>query len=134
MLIDLVNEVVGGPSFFPGAITASGGGTGVDLANGEVSTQAVLMVGAVSGTTPTLDVKMQESDDNATWTDIAGATFTEVTAADQEQRIRFLRSKRYCQAYATVGGTTPSFDVAVEILAQAKYVGQGGGYDRSPAA
>lgn len=92
-------------------------------------------LGVVSGTTPTLDVKMQESDDDTTWTDIAGAIFTEVSAANQEQRIRFLHSKRYCRSYATIGGTnSPSFDAAVEVLAQAKYIGQGGGYDRSRAA
>lgn len=132
-IIDLVNGAAGGAGFAPQAVTATGAGSAVDLANGVNSTNAILEVGAVSGTTPTLDVKLQESDDNSTWSDIAGGAFTQVTAATQRQVIRVLRSKRYCRGYATVGGTTPSFTLSLEILAQKKYTGAGGGYDRSPS-
>lgn len=135
MLIDLVNEVVGGASFFPEALTAPAAGTALDLSNGEVSTQAILDVGTVSGTTPTLNVQIEESDDQATWTAIPNMTFAQVTAASTRQVVRGLRTKRYARANATaVGGTTPSFTLAVEILAQKKYVGVGGGYDRSPSS
>ncbi len=132
-LVDLVNGVAGGASFAPQAVTATGAGAAVDLGNGVNSTNAVLEVGAVTGTTPTLNVKLQESDDNATWTDISNGAFTQVTAASQRQVIRVQRSKQYCRAHATVAGTTPSFTLCVEILAQKKYTGTGGGYDRSPS-
>lgn len=37
---------------------------------------------AKTGTSPTLDVKLQESLDNgATWSDVSGATFTQLTGA-----------------------------------------------------
>lgn len=52
-------------SFFPEALTAPVAGTALDLSNGEVSTQAILDVGTVSGTTPTLNVQIEESDDQA---------------------------------------------------------------------
>jgi hypothetical protein len=132
-IVDLVNGAVGGASFAPQAVTATGGGTGLDLGNGVNSTNAILEVGAVTGTAPTLNVKLQESDDNTTWTDIPNGAFTQVTAANQRQAIRVQRSKQYCRAHATVGGTTPSFTLCVEILAQKKYTGAGGGYDRSPS-
>jgi hypothetical protein len=134
MLIDLVNEVVSGASFFAAARTANANGNGIDMANGLVSTNAVLNVGSVSGTTPTLDVKMQESDDNTTFTNIPGANFTQVTASNAFQVIRFLRSKRYRRAVATIGGTPPSFTFGVEVYGQTKHSGTGGGYDRSPSS
>jgi len=134
MLIDLLNEVTGGASFFPGAITAAGPGTVLDMSNGEVSTQAILDVGTVSGTTPTLNVQIEESDDQITWTAIPNMVFNQVTVANTRQVLRGLRTKRYARANATaVGGTSPSFTVGVEILAQKQYVGVGGGFDRSPS-
>ncbi len=134
MIIDLVNYAVSGASFFAAARTANANGSGVNLSNGLGSTNAVLNVGSVSGTTPTLDVKMQESDDDTTYTDIPGATFNQVTAGNQRQVIRFLRSKAFCRAVATIGGTTPSFTFSVEVFGQAKHSGTGGGYDRSPSS
>ena len=48
------------------------------------------LVGVVSGTTPTLDGKIQTSADGSTgWTDISGATFTQVTATDSLTKIGF---------------------------------------------
>lgn len=134
MITDLVNDAVSGATFFAAARTANANGTGVDLKNGLGSTHAVLNVGTVSGTTPTLDVKMQESDDDSTYTDIPGATFNQVTAGNQRQVIRFLRSKPYCRAVATVAGTSPSFTFGVEVFGQKKHSGTGGGYDRSPSS
>ena len=137
-LIDLVNMVVSGASFTPGAQTTTANGTGVDLANGTESTNAVLNVGTVTGTTPTLNVKMQESDDNTTFLDIAGATFTQVTATTARQVIRFLRGKRYCRCVATIAGTTPSFAMGLDLFAQKKYGANAadltaGGISRGPS-
>lgn len=104
------------------ARTASGNGTSVDLQGyvnpGIDNMKAYLDVGTVSGTTPTLDVKIQESSDNVTFTDITGATFTQVTATGANQEIHFVTSKRYVRAVATIGGTTPSFSFGVYLLAE----------------
>jgi len=106
-------------SLRPQAITANTNGSSVDT-QGYNSAAVILEVGAVSGTSPTLDVKIQESADASTWTDVSGATFTQVTAANNSQIMRIeglgTSRKRYIRAVATVGGTSPSFTSAVEVL------------------
>ncbi len=78
----------------------------------------VIDVGAVSGTTPTLDAKLQESTDNTTFTDLAGTnvSITQITAANKtvtmEVRAGQL-TKRYARVAFTIGGTTPSFTMAL---------------------
>jgi hypothetical protein len=103
-------------SLAPQALTATANGTPVDLRNA-FDGFAVLSVGAVSGTNPTLDVKLQESDTaGGTYTDIAGAVFNRVTAGSVSQVINVKRLTRYVRAAATLGGTSPSFHMEVVIF------------------
>lgn len=104
--------------------TATANGTGVDLqpyinTNGR-ELKAYLNVGyatsSASPVDPTLDVKIQESADNVTFTDISGATFTQATAATSEA-IHFQTNLRYFRAVATIGGTTPVIEFAVVAVA-----------------
>jgi hypothetical protein len=104
----------------PQAATSNVNGVAVDTL-GYNSAAVVLEVGAVSGTSPTLDVKVQESADGSTgWTDVPDAVFTQVTAANNSQILRVeglgTSRKRYLRAVATVGGTSPSFNLAVVVL------------------
>ncbi len=75
-------------------------------------------IGAVSGTSPTFDAKLQESTDNVTFTDLAGTNvaITQITTANHtvtmEVRAGQL-TKRYVRVAVTIGGTTPSFTCAV---------------------
>ena len=64
--------------------------------------------GAVSGTSPTLDLKIQESSDGTNFTDVESGAITRFTAAG-EKRVRIRTTKTYVSVAATVGGTTPSF-------------------------
>lgn len=106
-------------SFRPNRVTASANGTGIDT-QGYNDAMVILEVGAVSGTSPTLDVKIQESDDNSTFTDVSGATFTQVTASNSSQVLRLsslnVTRSRYVRAVATIGGTSPSYDFSCEVL------------------
>lgn len=107
-------------SFRPQAATATANGSNVDT-KGYNSAAVVLEVGAVSGTSPTLDVKIQESaDGSAGWADVSGAVFTQVTAANSSQILRIeglgTSRKRYLRAVATIAGTSPSFTMGVEFL------------------
>lgn len=107
-------------AFRPQVATASVNGAGVDTL-GYNSAAVTLEVGAVSGTTPTLDVKIQDSTDNATFADVSGLTFIQVTTANNSQVLRIeglgtSTRKRYLRAVATIGGTSPSFAFATNIL------------------
>ena len=73
---DLASQIILGVGAAPQTATATVNGTGGDMQDGDGRCFAIQHVGAVSGTSPTLAGKIQESTDNSTWTDIAGATFT----------------------------------------------------------
>jgi len=119
---DLANQIILGVGAPPQTATATVNGTGGDLQAGDGRCFAIQQVGTVSGTSPTLDGKIQESSDNATWTDIAGATFPTVTASNNYQAITFDRTKRYVRYVGTIGGTSPSYALAVVISEQKKQV------------
>lgn len=100
----------------PIARTTTANLTGVDgVVSGPVDSFAILNVGTTSGTTPTLDVKIQESSDNSTYTDVVNGAFAQVTAASAPQLIKFTKTKRYLRAVFTLTGTTPSFVASVTV-------------------
>src|SRR4051812_25687524 len=95
-LHDLARHAVLGVGVTPRTITSSLNGTAGDLLTGDGRCFAIQQVGTVSGTSPTLAGKIQESADGSSgWTDISGATFTTVTATDNVQAITFDRTLRY---------------------------------------
>jgi hypothetical protein len=113
---DIANTTQVSSASDPAARTSTVTGTGVDFLQGDGQCFAVQHVGAVSGTTPTLDGKIQESDTSGSgYADISGATFTQVTASTSLLVINFFRTKRYLRYVGTIGGTTPSFTMAVQI-------------------
>jgi hypothetical protein len=119
---DIANEIVLGVGLAPQTITTTTNGPTGDLINADGPCFAIQQVGAVSGTSPTLAGKIQESVDGTAWTDVAGVTFTTVTASTNNQCIAFDRTKRFLRYVGTVGGTSPSFAVAVVISQQKKQI------------
>jgi hypothetical protein len=119
---DLANQAILGVGAPPQTATSTVNASGGDMQAGDGRCFALQLVGTVSGTSPTLDGKIQESSDNSTWTDITGATFTQVTASTNNQAITFDRTKRYLRYVGTIGGTSPSFALAVVISEQKKQV------------
>lgn len=95
-----------------GTITASTNGAAFHLPAGNGSFLVGVHVSAASGTTPTLNVKLQDSPDATTWTDVAGAASAQLTAAGNTV-FAGRSTKAYVRAVATLGGTTPSFTVDV---------------------
>jgi len=65
------------------------------------------VTGTISGTSPTLDVKVQMSDDGSNWDDVK--SFTQVTTSEAREFIRILCPKKYIRAVADAGGTSPSY-------------------------
>ena len=106
---------------------ASANGTGFDLqGSNDAEGEAIVILDseAGSGTSPTLDVKLQDSADNSSWSDISGKTFTQVTdggAGFEKISINTNDVRRYVRAVATLGGTSPVFVCAVSLVYSKKY-------------
>jgi hypothetical protein len=92
----------------------------IDLGETPVKGMSVVIVcpTAASGTSPTLDVKIQESDSAASgYKDLV--TFDQITGAVTPcRRIRrFATTKRYIRHYATIGGSnTPDFKLTQILI------------------
>jgi len=100
----------------PARRTSSLNGSAVDLRDYVGDYTVILTSSAGGGTSPTLDVKLQDSADNSTFADISGATFTRVTdAADSTEKVVINADavNRHVRAVVTIGGTSPTFDMAV---------------------
>ena len=117
------------------ATTATAGSTGVDLVTAIYGTDkrhegavvaVYLDITAVTGTNPTLDVKIQCSPDNTTWFDPAALStasgtanrdhfaFAQKTATGQDIKIFTQAPCRYLREHHTIGGTsTPTFTYSV---------------------
>jgi hypothetical protein len=97
------------------ARTASGNGTTLAVPVGDVS--FALDVTVVSGTTPTLDVKVQWSHDaGTTWFDAdTPDTFAQITAAKKTIKL-FAAKAPHARIVWTIAGTTPSFTFAAHVI------------------
>lgn len=106
--------------------TATLTGSAVDLRAYEGVVQVILTCEAASaGTSPTLDVKLQDATTSGgSYADVTGATFTQVTdAADVTQMITVdaAASRGFVKVVGTIGGTSsPAFSYAVVAVGQKK--------------
>ena len=137
-LIDLINEPQINENILPAVYTGTTQGAATDLSNCEISTGAIVMVGAYSAGNTTTNVQCEESTSTSgPWTAIAGMVCT-VTASTQLFVLRGQRQHKYARMNAvTVTGTTPSLALSSVLIAQQKYVataGNQGGYSRSPSS
>ncbi len=87
---------------------------------------AIVLLSATNtaGSTPTLDVKLQGSNDATNYADITGAAFTQVTTSNSVQAIslRIQEAPLYIRATNVIGGTSsPAYIYSVTILAPQKY-------------
>src|SRR5262249_44468899 len=121
-LHDVANQMILGVGAAPQTATSTVTAPGGDLLAGDNRCFAIQQVGAVSGTSPTLDGKIQESSDNTTWSDIAGTTFTQASPATNSQPIALDRTRRHARYIGTTAGPSPSFARAVGISEQKKQI------------
>lgn len=106
------------------ARTATGQGTSVDLKDFDGDLLLLLDSSVGTGTSPTLDVTLEESSDDSTFTALSGSAFSQVTdssASQQKLAINKDAAKRYVRVKYTLGGTTPSFTFSVNAVAAPKY-------------
>lgn len=96
-------------------------GTGIDVLEYEGVALVLLNASAGTGTSPTLDVKLQHSDNDSTYEDVTSGTFTQVTDAAETAGVKVMKLnvsdlKRYLRVIGTIAGNTPSFDFGVEFV------------------
>ena len=106
------------------AVTSTATSAAIDLKEYDGDVSLILTSAAGTGSSPTLDVKVQDSDaSDGTYGDLSGAAFTQVTDSASMQVITFSKdeAKRYIKIVQTVGGSTPSFTFSINGLALNKY-------------
>ena len=119
-IIDVHGELLAS-NLIAGTYTADASGAGADLQGYQGVLKIVLDSGAGGGTTPTLDVKIQDSADNSTFADVSGKVFTQVTGASasiQSLAIDTRAVRRYIRAVIAITGTSPTFGLAVAVVGQ----------------
>lgn len=104
------------------AFTTTANGAGVDL-QGYEGALFMYDMGVFAGTTPTATLKLQESDDNVAFTDVAAGDLEGVqpvaisdTADQVIARVGYKGSKRYLRlAITAMAGTGPSLPLSGSI-------------------
>jgi hypothetical protein len=80
----------------------------------------VMLHAGLSSAGSTVNVKLQESDNGSTWSDIPGAAFSQVTPANDEtvytMQLSLVGRKRYFRAVGTVGTAASVFGVTLLLL------------------
>lgn len=112
-----------------GTLTASGQSAGLDI-DGVTARRGLVLfqmwVGAVTGTTPALDVYIEESDDNSTWFQIAefvpkssaGHLISATKTTTNQYQCVGLVTRRYLRERHVISGTSPNF-AGVQIESRA---------------
>lgn len=115
-------------------VNADGQTTGVDLrgavtANPSAATnyegQIAFLLDSnnTAGSSPTLAIKIQESDDDSTYTDVTGGAFTGLTTGRSSQKVVLDvgRLKRYVRLDYDIGGTSsPAYSISVQAVVAKK--------------
>jgi hypothetical protein len=98
----------------------------VDVRDYKGGLSIIQSVGTVGGATRTLDGAIQTSPDGTnSWTAITGATFTQVSAADNVQKIgvNVRQTRGFIRYVGTIDGTsTPSLTMGVVMIGQKERV------------
>jgi succinyl-CoA synthetase beta subunit len=101
----------------PASVAATANGTGVSVVDFDGPIAFILNCGAATaGTNPTMDVTLEHSNDNSTYTAITGGAFTQVTSTASAQVLTFTKAelKPYVRCVMTIGGTSsPAFPLSV---------------------
>ena len=94
-----------------GTFTATANGEALELQN-RGTAALTLDVTAVSGSSPTIDVTIQTSEDGVTgWTSVGA--FAQASAVGSQRKV-FTGLDAFVRAVVTLGGTTPSFTASVK--------------------
>lgn len=108
---------VSGDAALPSAARAAGTHVSGSIANPGRAAHVLLLVHvtAASGTGPTLNVSLEQSNDGTTWAAVPGSGTSQLAAAGNTQGNAAVTDD-YVRVTATVGGTTPSFTFTAAVL------------------
>lgn len=95
-----------------GIRTTSGSSQSVPI-DRHIEALVYLDVTAVSGTTPTLDVKVETSPDDTRW--FTHTSFTQITTVSKNS-LKLTILGAYVRITYTIAGTTPSFTFQADIV------------------
>ena len=104
--------------------TATATSSAIDLKEFDGDVILVLNCAAGTGSSPTLDIKVQDSDETGgTYGDLSGAAFTQVTTSASLQTLEVNKDecKRFIKIVQTVGGSSPVFVYGISLIATKKY-------------
>ena len=107
-----------------GAVTSTATSSAIDLLEYDGDVLLVLDCAAGTGTSPTLDVKITNSvASSGTYTDLSGATFTQVVDAASMQTLVINKdsAERYIKIVQTITGSSPSFTFSINLIGVKKY-------------
>ena len=107
-----------------GAVTSTATSSAIDLLEYDGDVLLVLDCAAGTGTSPTLDVKITNSDaSSGTYTDLSGATFTQVTDSASMQTLVISKdsAERFIKIVQTITGSSPSFTFSINLIGVKKY-------------
>ena len=107
-----------------GAVTSTATSSAIDLLEYDGDVLLVLDCAAGTGTSPTLDVKITNSDaSGGTYTDLSGAAFTQVVDAASMQTLVINKdsAERYIKIVQTITGSSPSFTFSINLIGVKKY-------------
>ena len=126
-IIDLVNFGGGVQTLLtPQTLNATAQGSSFDASNLDVSTNAIVSIGAYRVNNAQTNIQIEESTTGTgSWTVIPNMVCT-ATTTGQQFVLRGQRTNRYVRANAiTVSGTTPSVAASVVLVSQGKFTSAG---------
>ena len=106
------------------SVTATATSSAIDLKEFDGDVILVLNCAAGTGSSPTLDIKVQDSDETGgTYGDLSGAAFTQVTTSASLQTLEVNKDecKRFIKIVQTVGGSSPVFVYGISLIGAKKY-------------
>ena len=106
------------------SVSATATSSAIDLKDFDGDVLLVLNCAAGTGSSPTLDVKVQDSDETGgTYGDLSGAAFTQVTTSASLQTLEVNKDecKRFIKLVQTVGGSSPVFVYGISLVGAKKY-------------
>ena len=120
--LEKVNLIAGHPT---ATRTATGQTSGIDLRDYDGDVVFVLDTAAGGGSSPTLDVTIEDSADNSSFAAVSSGAvaFTQVTGTASAQTVSLNKddARRYARIKYTIGESSPTFTFSVNAIGLKKY-------------